>query len=287
MSQASESPLQTYACLPADILFVDAPIVYANDYDGVLGKTGELPKEGSTETDGAMGLLLAVVGSGKYPIGSGVIVEAWRHANDSGGSFDTLGYVEDNLPEEYHERLYEEYRANQYGIPLLYPDALPYLDGLNANIIANFTLTHGSIPWQTLKTVTSGIPGHVEITRQKKKGPVISDMRTESGTFDFVATTDSGEPLAVVCTKKVRLADDKAVSHEESPDGCDGYLVERLGETKKKSQKGTVDSLRVSTIHSLGEITITGDMRPTLDARGAAIMGYVTRYVPLASFLER
>ncbi len=279
--------LQPYAYLPDNILHTTAPVIIANDYDGMTGKTGSLPNEGSA-VEGAMGLLLATAGIPRFNIASSVILSAWRKTEAVAGSFDSLGTVRDQLPPEDYDAFRSEYLANKAGVALMYPDADDYFVRLNTPpAIPNFTLTYGKQDWQKLKTRTAGVPGHVEITSQREKGPVIDSMRGADGTYDFVALNAAHEIVALVHGESMTLVDDKPSSFNRLPVGCRGIYLQRSGETRKASQVGTVDPDQVDTIHDLDGITVTDEMRPSYDAETAGRMLSVVTFVPVASYALR
>lgn len=290
---AETSALQDYPMLPASLPEVTVPMAFANDYDGMLGETGRLPR-GDEPVKGAMGLLLETAASGGFNLPQSTVLGVWRAAEESGGSFDALGTVKQNLSPDQFEEFCEQYRSNKPGVDLLYPDARPYLDALNSDpAVPNLALTYGDPAWQGLKTATADIPGHVEITAQKKKGPVIEGWRGQSGTFDLVATDSDSEPLALVRAESVTLVDDKPTSFDALPVDCQGVYLERWGETRKASQAGTVNPDQVRTMHGLDELQamIESKLRPdheaALSPEAAELLSRATQFIPVASFALR
>lgn len=284
MNTLLSSQAEDYRAVPEDIVHVHAPLAVANDYDSTLGVTGRLPSAERAEVEGAMGLLLEVASSDSFRGCRQKVIDAWQAAEDSGGSFDSLSYIESLLPPEAREQFRRAYEDNAPGIPLLYPDSESYLAILNqAPAVPNFTLTYGNQAWQELKTRTSRIPGHIEVTSRKKKGPVLESMRSEDGTFQLVAADEANRPVAIVHAASMLLVDDKPTSFDGLPDDCSGVLIDR-GEGRRKSQEGTIDPGRITVVRSLAEISIPPVLRPAYGSATTETIQRASRFVPLGSF---
>jgi hypothetical protein len=290
MTRTYETPTnQVDTRLTADVMHVNVPAIIQNDYDGTLGITGRLPQDGRS-VEGAIGLLLSIAASDDFALHPTIILDAWEAAEDSVGSFDSLGLVKQHLSDEAYQMFCARYAANETGIDLLYPDARRYLNELNRDFaVPNNTLTYGNRDWQLAKTSAARVPGHVEITSRKHKGPVIEEMRGPEGTFDFAATTTDNKLVAIIHARKAILIDDKPTSFEDLPEDCSGILMDRL-EGTKQSKVGSVNSGQVATVHSFDEIAGLSktfgvyDKHPKLDMQSRRIMRVVTKYMPLASF---
>ncbi|HEX8226848.1 MAG TPA: hypothetical protein VF572_03180 [Candidatus Saccharimonadales bacterium] len=279
--ESSRSPV--HDCLPEDIFTYETPVAVRTDYDATQGITGIRPETPDEPVSGAMGLLLSVLTDEPFNLDRSAITGPWHEKEEKGDSFDPYATVEDLLPAAAFAEFRRRFAANEAGHELLYADTLPYLSKLGDALIPNDTLTWGRYDYQVDKITAARVPGHVEITSQKKKGKVINDMRVGK-VYPIVALDDDDRPMALVNARSVILVDDKAASFEHLPGDCKGKLLTRPGEERKKSQAGTVDHNQVKTITGLDSFEITPDMRPDFSRRQSVVMRAAKKYVPLKTY---
>lgn len=282
MSTTLEAPqLQTYACLPADILHIDAPQAFALDFDRTLAR---INGEQDGRPVGSMNRLLAV--SAIYGIDAKVIHEAQSATEADGGTFEPVSYIASQLSSKEFADLHEEYVKNT-DVPVLYEDAPPLLSRLQELRIPNLIMTYGvSAEWQRWKVEAGNVEQHAEIMSHSRKGPEIQSWQSRNGTYEFVGVTSNGRPLAVFEAQAVTLVDDKAKSLHGLPKNCSGVLLSRPGEIKLASQMGDVPE-NARTVSSLDEVQVSEDMQPKFDSRSASVVSHIKRFIPLRSFVQQ
>lgn len=180
------------------------------------------------------------------------IAKADADVKQRGDSFDTAGYVRDQLSRrgesekwsDLEKQFIHESRALNY----LLPGAAELLEWLGQNGKNYGILTYGNPLWQRLKLTAAGY-NHVQhiILEQKEKGRLISTWQDVSGKFKLP------EAFGLGSADKIVLIDDKAVSFESFPKTpCIGYWV-LDPENELPSQQGEVP-VNVIRLHSLYDL---------------------------------
>lgn len=180
------------------------------------------------------------------------IAKADNDVKQRGDSFDTAGYVRDQLASrgesdkwnDLEKRFIHESRALNY----LLPGAAELLEWLSENGKNYGILTYGNPLWQRLKLTAAGF-NHVQhiIIEQKEKGKLISTWLNLEGVFRIPDAFGRGS------ADKIIMIDDKAVSFEGFPSGVSkGYWV-LDSSNELPSQQGTVPS-NVMRVNNLYEV---------------------------------
>jgi hypothetical protein len=194
--------------------------------------------------------VFVTIGSEQGVINPDEITQAQHSIQESGGSFDVLGYLEgQGVTPESMKHLCLAFAHSGAADELLYTDSQSFLDELKTNNAATVLLTYGKREWQTAKLFAAGLSEYKRIiTPVKRKGELISTWHLEADRY--VAATDAGELLVA---QTVNLGDDKAESFVGLPADCRGYLLQRPGEKALKSQVGEVPA-NVAIVRSIAEI---------------------------------
>src|SRR5665213_3214868 len=176
------------------------------------------------------------------------IVNARLESEASGGSFDTWGYLKSLGSAALLDEVRQGFIDGCEASPIVYEDTMPFLDFLDKSKILNLIVTMGSDDWQEIKLEAARLNqrNHL-VTREKNKGKIISSWRRRNGLYVPIGTSDS------LGFETVLLGDDKAVSFDDLPGDCGGYLKRDPNERVLKSQEGSVPP-RVKIVGSLDEI---------------------------------
>jgi hypothetical protein len=167
-----------------------------------------------------------------------------------GGSFEPLTTIQGLVAPDTFRAIVERFKTED-AYPLLYPDASPFVDRLDAAGVPHMVLTYGVSPaWQELKVTSSGYDGSFVVMEHSDKGERIASWRNEAGKYVF-EDADKGVRYEAdfVC-----LLDDKAKAFKSLPSDCTGYWVKR-SEILKPSQQGTVPT-HVEGIYGLTELVV-------------------------------
>ncbi len=215
---------------------VRVPQLVALDFDRTLG-------------DVTASMERFFLASGACGIKPESIIEAQRAIEADGGSFDPLPFIQKQLSQQQLETFYAQFLTE--GPPILYPDAKRLLDSLTQSGVPYHVLTYGvNHKWQELKLYASGYRGSYLVMSTTHKGREIAGWQKQGETFSLQDTQRNAKFVA----PSVCLIDDKALSFQELPAGCTGYLLQRPG-SSMRSQQGAVTSA-IQVISSLNELYI-------------------------------
>lgn len=172
----------------------------------------------------------------------------------SGGSFDTAGYVQEKLREQGEPARWDElarhFVTEGRRRDLLEPGARELLDMLREQDVPHGIVTYGGRLWQLAKLEATGLADvPYLITDTKEKGRMIAQWR-HVDRFRIPTELAPDEPLAA---RALTLVDDKATSFDELPKEADGiYVLPPRGQVQLASQQGEV-AANVTAVHGLEE----------------------------------
>ncbi len=186
------------------------------------------------------------------------IDEERREVESKGGTFEPLHSIEDKLTPELRHKFNYRFTTLK-NPPILYDDAITFLNNLERNAMPFHLITYGVNPeWQRLKVEASGFRGGVTILDDSNKGREIAGW-SSGGKYELAL--EGGAEKTVYRADTVCLIDDKAVAFNDLPQDCSGFLLQR-GDELLASQQGSVPE-NVRTIHSLDElIVVNGVITP-------------------------
>jgi hypothetical protein len=176
------------------------------------------------------------------------ISNARLESEESGGSFDTWGYLKSFGSAALLDEVRQSFIDACKDSPIVYDDTAPLLAFFDENKIPNLIVTMGGDDWQKIKLEAGSLSERKHlITREKHKGKMIASWKREDGLY--LPAGFSG----TLGYETIDLGEDKAVSFDGLPDDCGGYLLRRPKERVKKSQQGEIPA-RIKRVGSLYEI---------------------------------
>lgn len=166
------------------------------------------------------------------------MTDAQAETEASGGSFDIMGYLEEQSDPETVSYIQQTFVSTQPGERILYSHTLPILELLEEAEIPTMIATYGSNGSQNMKIVGSAL-GYLPrlVSQIKHKGEMISTWRQENGLY----LPPSGVFRACVEARNVHLLDDKAHSFKGLPSADEnayGHWYQQLGIPILRSQMG-------------------------------------------------
>lgn len=182
----------------------------------------------------------------QYGIDVEQIKKSQAKVEQDGGSFNPLVFIKNaHIPEE---EFCQKFIASD-NPPILYDDAQPFLDRLDARNVPYHILTYGvSSTWQELKLKAIGFHNNATILDKSEKGGEIIKWMRDDDKFAMIIG-DKRYTADSVC-----LVDDKPNAFNSFPAGCTGFLLRRR-DNLLPSQQGVFPKV-VEIVNSLNELQI-------------------------------
>jgi hypothetical protein len=197
-------------------------------------------------------------------IGTDKIEAAQAKTEKDGGTFEPLSFVASHFTDTDSGRLdqagYDRFCwqfVHADGPPLLYPDAVRFLDRLQEAGKPHFFFTWGvNKEWQRLKIMASGYPAYVDLMDNSDKGQEITDLADPDDGKYYFRRMVGGPGLFIA--DNICAVEDKPDALQNLPKGSHGYIIRR-GELLP-SQLGEIPP-NVGVINSLDELQDDQDGR--------------------------